>query len=148
MTYDEFLELKHKYRLSAEWNDDLTECSKDSAFIICDDYKTQIWYKNESTFGVLSYGREKYIEGLKKLGIPYVYFNDKELTGGSEHQYFIDFKYLDKCIKLFKPKLSPKNFVQPLSKRNINIYLRFMRNIDYDYYEKKLRENISKNGEE
>lgn len=145
MTYEDFLELKRKYRVCCEWNNTLTECNPDSVFIIADKFKTQIWYKNEDTFGVLSYGREKYIEKLKKLEIPFEYRNDSN-GGGSEHEYFIDFKYFDKCIDIFNPKLAPLNAVSPFSKRNINLYLRFCRNIDYDYYNKKLLANIQ--GEE
>lgn len=142
MSYEDFLELKRKYRVCCEWNDELTEYNPDSAFIIGDNYRTQIWFKNENTFGVLFFGREKYLNGLRKLNIPFVYSNDTE-TGGSEHEYFIDFKYFYECIDIFKPKLAPKNFVYPFSRRNINIWLRFCRNFDYNYYNKKLEENIS-----
>lgn len=147
MSYDEFLNLKNRYRICCEWDDTLKEFNPNSAFIIGDNYRTQIWYKNNDTFGILFYGREKYSEILNKLNVPFEYSNDSE-TGGTEHEYFINFKYFDKCINIFKPKLSPKNSVYPFSKRNINIWLRFCRNIDYDYYNKKLEKNISDIGED
>lgn len=147
MSYEEFLELKRKYRVCCEWNDELTEFNPDSAFIICDNHRTQISYKNENTFGVLSFGREKYKKALEELGVPYEYSNNAEGVG-TEHEYFIDFKYLDKCIHVFKPKKSPKNFVYPFSRRNITTWLRFCRNVDEEYYDKKLKEYISKEGDE
>lgn len=147
MSYEEFLELKKKYRLCCEWNDELTEFNENSAFIICDNNRTQIWYKDENTFGVLSYGRERYKNDLDKLNIFYEYVNNAEGMG-TEHQYFINFNYFDKCINVFKPKSAPKNFVYPFSRRNITTWLRFCRNIDEKYYDRKLKDFICKEGEE
>lgn len=141
MEYDEFLKLNKRYRMGCEWDNSLSECNKDSAFIIADSYRTAIyWHKDK--FEVLFYGREKYIPELKKLKIEFEHTSESE-GGGFEHTYFIDWKYFEKCIKIFKPKLSPKNSVNPFSVRNKNIFLRFMRNIDYEYYDTLLAKNIA-----
>lgn len=138
MLYSDFLKLNKQYRVCCEWDCSLKECNKDSAFIIADNFRTQIYWKNDKTFGVLNYGKERYSEKLDALNVPY------ELDGeGYENLYFIDFKYFEKCIQVFNPKKSPSNSVSPFSVKNINNYLRFCRNIDKDFYGKKLEERIA-----
>ena len=141
MSYEDFLKLNSKYRLSAEWDNTLKEVNKDSAFIIADNYKAQIWWYNDTTFKVLYYGIEKYKKLLDDLGVEYTWTSDRK-NGGLEHEYVIDFKYFDKVIEIFNPKKSPSKKVNPFSVRNQNIYLRFMRNIDYDFYNNLLEKNI------
>lgn len=143
MDYKDFLKLNKDYRVCCEWSNDLTECNKESAFIIADSFRTQVYWRDENTFGVLNYGKERYSSMLDNLKVPYSVEGE-----GYENLYFIDFKYFDKCIHVFKPKKAPSNSVSPFSKKNINNYLRFCRNIDKEYYGKKLDERIAGNSEE
>lgn len=143
MTYEQFLKLNKSYRICCDWDDTLTKCNKESAFIIADNFRTIIYWKDNDTFGVLNYGKERYSSQLDKLKVEYEMDDD-----GYENVYFIDFKYFEKCIKVFNPKKSPSNSVSPFSVKNINNYLRFMRNIDKEYYGKKLEQNIGGNSEE
>lgn len=141
MKYEEFIKLNKRFRIICEWDNTLSECNPDSAFIYCDEGKGQIYLLNEKTMRFIYFtSTSSFKDEMDKRKIPCDWYR---LNG--EQILDFDVKYFEKAIDIFRPKPSPKNSVPVTSIKNHNLFLRIMRNCDLNYYSKILEKNIAKN---
>ena len=140
MTDEQFLELNSKYRIVAEFSDDLECINKESVFIPCLAYKGMIYPKNESKNIVLVFQSPNfYIEKLKQKGLNIELF-------GELGEYYVEFNddIFDEVAKEFKAKKQAQRPIPPHSVRNITTFLRVMQNV-HPRYKKQLEKYIADN---
>lgn len=129
MNYADFLQLNKKYRIITEWDNDLKIPNKESGFIYCYNGKVRIYPISDTIIQVHSLSSVDFSSRIKEK------YNIDIVQHGENGEFVLEFNsdLLEKIIDIFKPKKAPKQAVPPHSVRNINLWLRYMRNIDPRY---------------
>lgn len=140
MTDEQFLELNSKYRLVAEFSDDLECLNKESVFIPCLSNKGMIYPKGDDKNIVLVFqSPNSYAEKLKQKGLNIESF-------GELGEYYVEFNddIFDDVAKEFRAKKQAQRPIPPHSCRNITTFLRVMQNV-HPRYKDQLEKYIADN---
>lgn len=140
MTNEQFLELNNRYRVVAEFSDDLECVNKESVFIPCLASRGMIYAKDENTNVVLSFqSPNAYVEKLQQRGLSIESF-------GELGEYYVEFNddIFDEVAKEFKAKKQAQRPIPPHSVRNITTFLRVMQNV-HPRYKDQLEKYIADN---